>query len=117
MRVTAVAIDGSGNASLPADFSTVVVERAETTTAGLGLRFLGEPDRLYEVRYEAPPGVHLAESEALIECTGRPVRRVHVQRRRAQAPLQHRRQKRASKAGALVVGIDEQLVDAGAAGG
>jgi hypothetical protein len=40
-----------------------------------------------------------------------------VQGRRAQAPLQHRREKRASKAGALVVGIDEQLVDVGAARG
>jgi hypothetical protein len=38
-----------------------------------------------------------------------------VQRCRAQAPLQHFREKRGSKTGALVVGVDEQLVDVGIA--
>jgi hypothetical protein len=64
-----------------------------------------------------PLGVKLSKPEPLVERTGRPVLREHVQGRRAQAPLQHRREKRASKAGALVVGIDEQLVDVGAARG
>jgi hypothetical protein len=62
-----------------------------------------------------PPGVHLSEPKPFLERAGRPVLRKHLQGRRAQAPLQHRRKKRASKAGALVIGIDEQLVDVGAA--
>jgi hypothetical protein len=62
-----------------------------------------------------PPGVNLSKPEPLVECTGRPVLREYVQGRRAQAPLQHRCKKRASKASALVVGIDEQLVDVGTA--
>ena len=96
--------------------------RGETVTvargSGLALVSGGLFEPVKEVKrliLHIPPGVNLSEPEPLEERTGRPVLREYVQRRRAQAPLQHRREKRASKAGALVVGIDEQLVDVGAA--